>query len=586
MINKHISDHRLLFPLSLLVFYIFPYIIRFFRIPYTHFAIPNIWMWGLVIFAVVIYLMSTILFDRIFYNQEYLKYLKQLSFIILGVLFILVWHLTSYYDLDLYLRIILSLGSVISIHFLLASSFTLRFSILMIISSLLMVIIGFAVIGGVPVFDEDLRRAAKLSLLREIALPLFLFGATSLSMSFRNLDNVWKHITPFCVFLLGASIFTLNGKRLDVLAIGIVFILYCVQTYSTRRVLLAISSLLFFSLLLAFAAPSSILRLVRQHFNFRVLRHIIFYVENPVIGVTHGALSLGLKREFLGSNLIYGDDENWILTATWLGPVYMDFGFCGVFILMFIMAGLLHLLQDKVNKRGEDQKFEVLYIVVLGRLLVLYEEGADLPIIIFLVAIAYALFVENLMFSSNGISRDGINKYKQRQTRGHFAFVIIVLLGLTLITWAFDAEFRGSQLTLQKELPVYRSEMTFNSSLSTRYYHIELLSSKKVLLLQGTLRITRDIMLVQEFKIDRVFWLANKDIIDIGWFKPPEKGRYTFTLKVLNTLNDGLEGILIIRIKESFPLSSLMPTYRLLQLGVVVIFFGAVLRFFRFYANK
>jgi len=361
-----------------------------------------------------------------------------------------------------------------------------------------------------------------------------------------------------------------------------VFILYCVQTYSTRRVLLAISSLLLFSLLLAFAAPSSILRLVRQHFNFRVLRHIIFYVENPVTGVTHGALSLGLKKEFLGSNLIYGEEENWILTATWLGPVYMDFGFCGVFILMFIMAGLLHLLQDKVNKRGEDQKFEVLYIVVLGRLLVLYEEGADLPIIIFLVAIVYALFVENLDLSTNGISRDRMNKYMQRQTRSQSIFIILALFGLSLIIWAFDAEFCESQITLQKDFPIVTSEIEFNSTLSTRYYHIELLSSKIALFLHGTLLISRDSMLVQEFKIDGVFWLANKDIMNIGWFKPIEGGQYTFTLYGF----DRSEGRIVIRIKES-PLSSLMPTYRLLQLGIVVIFFGVVFAvFFQCLAKK
>lgn len=531
--------------------------------------------------------MSTILFDRVLYNQESLKYPKPLSFMILGVLFILVWHLTSYYDLDLYLRIILSLGSVISIHFLLTSSFTLRYSILIIITSLLMIIISFAVIGGVPVFDEDLRTAAKLSLLREIALPLFLFGATAFSMNMGNLDNVWKHITPICVFVLGASIFTLNGKRLDVLAIGIVFILYCVQTYSTRHVLLAISSLLLFSLLFAFVAPSSILRLVRQHFNFQVLRHIIFYIENPVTGVTHGALSLGLKREFLGSNLIYGEEENWVLTATWLGPVYMDFGLCGVFILMFFMAGLLHLLQDRVNKRGADQKFEILYIVVLGRLLVLYEEGADLPIMIFLVAITYALIVENLDLSTNGISIEKNNKHKQTQARSQYSFIIFALFGLSLMILAFDAEFREPQITLQKDFPIVISEIEFNSTLSTRYYHIELLSSKIAMFLHGTLRISRDSMLVQEFKIDGVFWLANKDIIDIGWFKPPEEGQYIFTLKTWNPINSELERIIIIQIKESFPLSSLMATYRLLQLGVVVIFFGAILWvLFRFYANK
>jgi len=434
-----------------------------------------------------------------------------------------------------------------------------------------MVIIGFAVIGGVPVFDEDLRTTAKLSLLREIALPLFLFGATSLSMSFRDLDNVWKHITPFCVFLLGASIFTLNGKRLDVLAIGIVFILYCVQTYSTRRVLLAISALLFFSLLLAFAAPSSILRLVRQHFNFRVLRHLIFYVENPLTGATHGSISLGLKRDFLGPNLIYGEKENWILTATWLGPAYMDFGLFGVLIMMFGLAALLHLLQKKANKLGENQKFEVLYIVALGRLLVLYEEGADLPIIIFLVALVYALLVGNLVNSTSRISGEEINKYKLIKSRELIIFTILVLLGLTMITWAFDAEFCRSESTLQKELPANQSEIVFISTLTTRYYHIELLSSKIATFLNGTLRLSWKGMLVREFEIDGVFWLANKDIVNIGWFKPREEGQYTFTLSGI----DGSKGRIVIRIKVS-PLSSLMPTYRLLELGVVIIFYGAV----------
>lgn len=101
------------------------------------------------------------------------------------------------------------------------------------------------------------------------------------------------------------TIFALNGKRLDVLVVGIVYVLYLLRTNTPQRVQLAISTLLCFALLLAFFAPSSTLRLVRQHFNFKVLRHLIIYVENPVTEATHGALSLGLKREFLGPNLIY-----------------------------------------------------------------------------------------------------------------------------------------------------------------------------------------------------------------------------------------------------------------------------------------
>jgi len=96
----------------------------------------------------------------------------------------------------------------------------------------------------------------------------------------------------------------------------------------------------------------------------------------------------------------------------------MDFGLFGVLITMFSLAVLLHILQRKANRLGENQKFEVLYIVVLGRMLVLFEEGADFPMIIFLVALVYALFAGNLVPSISEISGGGISKYKQRKSRG------------------------------------------------------------------------------------------------------------------------------------------------------------------------
>jgi len=321
---------------------------------------------------------------------------------------------------------------------------------------------------------------------------------------------------------------------------------------------------------MAFFIPSSILGLVGQRFPFQVLRHLIFFNETPVTGVTHGAISLGLKRDFIGPQLIYGEKENWVFSATWLGPAYMDFGLFGILITMVGLSLLLHLLQKKANNPSGDHKFEVLYIVVLGRMLVLYEEGADLPVIIFLIAIAYVLSGKN-NFSQNGSTNKRFNQFNQRKTHNFLVLVTIMIFSLAMISCAFDLEFRKSKTVFQREISTDHSSNVFKSSLKTRYYHMELLGSKIARNLYGKLIITQADKSIREFDIDGVFWLAKKDVVNIGWFKPPEASQYTFTLSNI----DGKTDRIIFRIKEASSLSYFIPTYRLVQFGVIGIFISA-----------
>lgn len=538
-------------------------------------------MWGLVIFAVAAYILYPILMEMIYHNRGGLNWPKQGNIIISGILFILLWRLTSFYDIPFYLRILYSLGGVGLLYLLITTSFNVRYSILLIFLSVFLVIIGFLSLGGLPLFNEDMRLAAKLSLLREITLPLFLIGATSLSLHFRDQSSIWKHIIPFCLFTFGCFMFALNGKRLDVLVIAMVYVLFLVRTYHTRRILPVLSSLIGIAMVFAYIVPSQILIFIRQHFNFQVLNHIIYYVETPITGITHGIISFGLKREFIGANLIYGETENWVLTATWIGPPYLDFGLFGILLLMGGLAILLHQLQRYANLPGIDNKFEVLYIVVLGRILVLYEEGADLPIFIFLIAITYGFTMKTNQSNINRTSSDWYRIPKNKMNRQLLRFILFILLGLSLITWAFDAEFRQSQTIYQKEFIANQSEVIFNVALTTRYYHIELISNKIAAFLHGTLNITQNDALVSEFEVDGVFWLAEKDVVHIGWFKPHEPEQYTFTLSG----NYGSEDMIIIRLKEA-PLASVIPTYRILQLSYGIIFFGGIISIYPYYLKK
>jgi len=76
----------------------------------------------------------------------------------------------------------------------------------------------------------------------------------------------------------------------------------------------------------------------------QVLRHILLLVDDPILGYAKGTISLGLRKDFLGIHMIYGEGENWTLTSTWLGPAYLDLRLLGVFLTMFTLGATLELM--------------------------------------------------------------------------------------------------------------------------------------------------------------------------------------------------------------------------------------------------
>ena len=139
---------------------------------------------------------------------------------------------------------------------------------------------------------------------------------------------------------------------------------------------------------MAYLNPSY-LALFRQNFNFQVLDKIILFVNDPLFGETHGAISFGIRQQFLGANLLYGTGEDWTLTSTWIGPAFIDFGILGVILTMISIAIIMQFLKINANKFRTRNKFKTLYLVTLVSLLSLFEDGMDLSVIIFLIVMLY-----------------------------------------------------------------------------------------------------------------------------------------------------------------------------------------------------
>ncbi|MFX0202958.1 MAG: hypothetical protein ACFFCW_43195, partial [Candidatus Hodarchaeota archaeon] len=207
--SKKISDHRFWFPLMLVSFFAAPFVVNFLKIP-NSFTYPSIWMLGLLIFALGAYFLGVLIIDCS--SPKKISYQKS-RFFIIGILFLLLCLLFSHYGLPPPFGITCSAATVILIHYLLTSHFTIRRSFFLIALSLFLILASFVVIGGIPLLSWDgLRRSAVLSPIREVALPLFLLGATSLAIKARAVrHSVGRHVAPLVLFLVGFTVFLSNG---------------------------------------------------------------------------------------------------------------------------------------------------------------------------------------------------------------------------------------------------------------------------------------------------------------------------------------------------------------------------------------
>jgi len=563
--SKKISDHRFLFPLMLISFFAAPFLVNFLGIP-NSFTYPTVWMLGLLTFALGAYFLGTLI--QVSSSTNKISNQKT-RFFIIGILFLLLCLLFSRYGLPLPFGIICSIASVVLIHYLLTSHFTIRLSFILIALSLFLILTSFVVIGGIPLLSwNSLRRSAVLSPIREVALPLFLLGATSLAIKARNVSRgAGRHAIPFVLFLVGFTVFLSNGKRIDAAAILIGYLIYLLRTHSYKVMIPAIAFASGTGITVAYFQPS-ILALFRQSFNFQVLRHIISYVQHPLSGETLGAITFGINQHFLGPHLLYGEAQNWNLTSTWLGPGYFDFGLLGVLITMVGIAAILQFLLGKANSQKDNDKLETIYVVTLALMLSLFEEGLDLFGVVLLFAMFYAALSERRPKDpSSKVGKLAMESKSLSKPKKTIILIGLISAGLILTAASFEAEFHSYRTVHQTNIEQGTNVIT--SILANRYYQIKVFGGESAVgRLQGELNITGVGLITQHFKFDHLFWLSKHDVADVGWFKPEEAGSYTITVAIEQVPTSHQETIM--KLTES-PLSDFMPNYVMLGFGSTLV---------------
>jgi hypothetical protein len=143
----------------------------------------------------------------------------------------------------------------------------------------------------------------------------------------------------------------------------------------------------------------------------------------------------------------------------------------------------------------------------------------------------------------------------------------LILVGLLMIALSFEAEFHSYSTVLQTNIEQGTNAIT--TVLATKYYQIEVVGGEWAIgRLRGELHITRLGTAPQHFELNHLFWLAKRDIVDVGWFKPKEAGKYTITIFLEQAPRPPQETIM--KLNES-PLSAFMPNPALLGFGGVLV---------------
>lgn len=559
-LNERLTDHKLIFPaVTIASFYIFPYTLGLLRPRQALLSFPTAWMWGLFFFAVASYFIGVLLYNllrRLTAHRLLGKRTRML--LLLAALYASSLRLLLLYDFPLPISAMASIAIAVAIHLTVEVPSLDKRSSTIVAISLAAVLANFVLIGGVPLLNSTLLTQAKLSAVREFALPLFLLGAVSLSLRPRR-KSAQSYGIQVLLFAIGASVFLMNGKRSDVLTVLLCYLVLFMRSHKPKVSFAILLTTVITLLWVAFTEPSY-LGLFRQEFNFQVLRHIIYYVQDPLLGATHGATSLGISQDFSGAHLIYGPGEDWTLTATWLGPAYLDLGLLGVFITMASTAAVLEHLWQSAKK---SLKSEVVYIVTLAVFASLYEEGADLFTLVFALAMLYASVSAGSL--PDGRGKGAENLFGNFRTRRLALALALAVAGMAAIAYAFEAEYGLSTSVVEREL--VGSQITLHVRMKAEYYHVELVSSKVADYVKGQLLLLGPNGTSEEFDFDGLFWEAQRDMVDVAWLKPRAEGEYSLQLLLSRPQDLPRTSIKV----EQSPLSHLMPNHLLLELGVAIL---------------
>lgn len=282
--------------------------------------------------------------------------------------------------------------------------------VLMVITGLLLQVINFVWVGGIPLFSGYLK-AHAVTKIWILSYLLFLPGINILLAKFSR-----KYYYIF--FILGMTLFALTGYRTTTIAIILsVFITsyYTKDFFSKNNKWLYTFLFLFLIIIMLLIVGYIAVRSIEwQQWSLNPLE-LFFYRAGYTLtvlgellkfqGQTQGALLYYSIMGFFESQdprvivgtLVLGYKHS--ATSTIFGPVLLDFGFIGLAIQMFFLGFILkimHFIQK--YKKGI---FTAFYAIILAQTIIWIETGpTDLVVYIFYL-ISIILIISALYKSYN-----------------------------------------------------------------------------------------------------------------------------------------------------------------------------------------
>ena len=272
--------------------------------------------------------------------------------------------------------------------------------IVLILFSLVLQLINFYNLGGIPLFSGYLKSKA--------ATRIWFLSFMIFLPSINILLSKYNRKTHYVLLFLGLLCFALTGYRTTPIAIllsSFITIFYT-RNISRKTKILFVALIIILLLAIGFIAVRSIewqhwtlnpLELIsyRAAFTLNVLDRITYHQAitggNLLYSTLTGYFTSTDPRVLVGEAVLL---KHHSITSTIFGPVLLDFGAIGMIIQMFLMGfvlGTLHILQK--HNHGVCTAF---YSIILAQSIIWLETGpTDLIVFIFYI-IGILLIVYNL----------------------------------------------------------------------------------------------------------------------------------------------------------------------------------------------
>lgn len=249
----------------------------------------------------------------------------------------------------------------------------------LVIIGILLQVINFILIGGIPLFSGFLKA--------EAATKIWLFSYIFFIIGINILLAKYNRKIYYLLLLIGLGLFALTGYRTTPIAILLssFITLYYSRTLKLKYQILFVIIIIFLMTIIGFIAVQSI---EWQHWRLNALELISYragFTLNildrtiPLAGSTHGELFYYTITGFFKSvdpRVLVGDavlGESHSITSTIFGPSILDFGLLGMVIQMFLIGFILKMLHI-IQKHLKGLAIAI-YGIILGQTMIWIETG-------------------------------------------------------------------------------------------------------------------------------------------------------------------------------------------------------------------